>query len=185
MLPEGWKVKYSKTHNNRPYYFNEVTGVTQWDPPSSSANDYTNNTTTTATNKVHVYHLLIKHAGSRRPSSWRQEVITCSESEALEEIKSIRSQIYASELGIFEAFKHKAGERSDCSSAKRSGDLGFFGPGEMQSKWRELYKTKFIYQHTLFLCLESFEDASFALKVNELSGPIKSDSGVHLIYRVK
>ena len=32
--------------------------------------------------------------------------------------------------------------------------------------------------------LESFEDAAFALKVNELSGPVKSDSGIHLIYRV-
>jgi parvulin-like peptidyl-prolyl isomerase len=32
--------------------------------------------------------------------------------------------------------------------------------------------------------LESFEDAAFALKVNELSGPVRSDSGIHLIYRV-
>lgn len=129
MLPEGWKVKYSKTHNNRPYYFNETTGITQWDPPTGQEHASAN-----ASNKVHVHHLLIKHAGSRRPSSWRQEVITCSEAEALEEIKAIRSQIYASELGVFEAFKVKAGERSDCSSAKRGGDLGYFGPGEMQSK---------------------------------------------------
>lgn len=117
--------------------------MTQWDPPSANTT-IINDTTTTSANKVHVYHLLIKHAGSRRPSSWRQEVITCSESDALEEIKLIRSQIYASELGIFEAFKLKAGERSDCSSAKRGGDLGFFGPGEMQSKCSVLYNTMFI-----------------------------------------
>ena len=36
----------------------------------------------------------------------------------------------------------------------------------------------------LFFALESFEDAAFALKPGELSGPIKSDSGIHLIYRV-
>lgn len=127
MLPQGWSVKYSKSHNNRPYYFNETTGVTQWDPPTiTSTND--------SKAKVHVYHLLVKHAGSRRPSSWRQERITCTESEALEEIRAIRAEIYASELGVFEALKQKAAERSDCSSAKRGGDLGYFGPGEMQSK---------------------------------------------------
>lgn len=130
MLPAGWKVKYSKTHNNRPYYFNETTGITQWDPPVADEAVKSNKS---PSNKVHVHHLLIKHCNSRRPSSWRQEVITCSESEALEEIKRIRSEIYEADDGIFEAFKVKAGERSDCSSAKRGGDLGYFGLGEMQS----------------------------------------------------
>jgi peptidyl-prolyl cis-trans isomerase NIMA-interacting 1 len=130
MLPSGWQVKYSKSHNNRPYYFNSSTGVTQWELPSSeSCEDEKSNST-----KVHVFHLLVKHSGSRRPSSWREEVITCSESEALQEIRELRSEIYASQFGVFEAFKAKAAERSDCSSAKRGGDLGFFGPGEMQSK---------------------------------------------------
>lgn len=129
MLPAGWQVKYSKSQNNRPYYFNSSTGVTQWEAPVASEGS-----AAPSGNKVHVYHLLAKHSGSRRPSSWRQEVITCSESEALTEIRQIRSEIYSSELGIFEAFKIKAAERSDCSSAKRGGDLGFFGPGEMQSK---------------------------------------------------
>ena len=132
MLPEGWSVKYSKSHNNRPYYFNETTGVTQWDPPTDPAtsNSHPNGS------KVHAYHILVKHANSRRPSSWRQERITCTENEALEEIRAIRSQIFSSEIGVFEAFKLKAAERSDCSSAKRGGDLGYFGPGEMQSKFK-------------------------------------------------
>lgn len=131
MLPEGWSVKISKTHNNRPYYFNETTGVTQWDPPTAAA--------APSSSKVHVYHLLVKHANSRRPSSWRQERITCTESEALEEIRAIRSQIFSSPAGVFEAFKFRAAERSDCSSAKKGGDLGYFGPGEMQSKNRYCY----------------------------------------------
>lgn len=134
MLPNGWVVKYSKTHNNRPYYFNELTGVTQWEPPTSASQ----NSSSTPKNKVHVYHLLVKHAGSRRPSSWRQETITCSEAEALDEIRAIRSQIFTSEMGVFDAFKLKAAERSDCSSAKRGGDLGYFGPGEMQSNQKSL-----------------------------------------------
>lgn len=32
--------------------------------------------------KIRCLHLLVKHAGSRRPSSWREENITRSEDEA-------------------------------------------------------------------------------------------------------
>ena len=149
MLPQGWSVKYSKSHNNRPYYFNETTGVTQWDPPTSP-----NTSTNPSKTKVHVYHLLVKHSGSRRPSSWRQEQITCTESEALEEIRAIRAEIYASELGVFEALKEKAAERSDCSSAKRGGDLGYFGPGEMQSK-ETTFNILYLYTYLYTLILSS------------------------------
>ncbi|KAI9190602.1 uncharacterized protein BJ171DRAFT_543799 [Polychytrium aggregatum] len=44
----------------------------------------------------------------------------------------------------------------------QDGDLGFFGPGAMQP---------------------AFESATFALQVGELSGPVESDSGIHLILR--
>ena len=71
---------------------------------------------------------------SRRPASWRQDPITITEAEALEECRQLRAQIYGSEEGVFEALKAVARVRSDCSSAKRDGDLGFFGRGEMQSK---------------------------------------------------
>lgn len=53
---------------------------------------------------------------------------------------------------------------SDCSSAKRGGDLGPFGRGTMQ---------------------KPFEDAAFGLKVGELSGIIETESGLHLIERLK
>lgn len=51
---------------------------------------------------------------------------------------------------------------SDCSSAKRGGDLGYFERGQMQ---------------------KPFEDATFALQVGQLSEPVWTDSGVHLILR--
>jgi len=62
------------------------------------------------------------------------------------------------------SFEEIATEFSDCSSAKRGGDLGPFGRGQMQ---------------------KPFEDASFALNVGELSTPVWTDSGVHIIKRVK
>lgn len=71
-----------------------------------------------------------------------------------------RMQIIAGER----SFEEIASEFSDCSSAKRGGDLGPFGHGQMQ---------------------KPFEDASFALEVGELSIPVWTDSGVHIIKRVK
>lgn len=71
-----------------------------------------------------------------------------------------RRQITAGER----TFEELASEFSDCSSAKRGGDLGAFGRGQMQ---------------------KPFEDASFNLQIGELSGPVWTDSGVHIIKRIK
>lgn len=51
---------------------------------------------------------------------------------------------------------------SDCSSARKMGDLGYFGKGDMQKE---------------------FEDAAFQLKPGEMSGVVETASGLHLIER--
>merc|ERR1712072_1073641 len=94
--------------------------------------------------KVRGSHLLVKHKDSRRPASWRQDPITRTKEEALQLLAGYRARIVAKEA----TFEELASEFSDCSSAKKGGDLGMFGPGQMQ---------------------KPFEDATFALQVGELS----------------
>ena len=83
-------------------------------------------------------------------------------SSALSELQTYESKIKSSS-SLASAFSKYASERSDCSSFKHGGDFGYFGRGMMQ---------------------QAFEDASFALEVGQMSGPISTDSGYHLIYRI-
>lgn len=108
--------------------------------------------------QVQCSHLLVKHQQSRRPSSWREEEITRTKDEALDLVKSYREQIVSGRA----SFAELAQKYSDCSSARRGGDLGPFGRGAMQ---------------------RPFEQAAFALKVGELSEPVTTDSGIHIILR--
>ncbi len=59
-------------------------------------------------------------------------------------------------------FEELAQSLSKCPSGKQGGDLGAFGRGQM---------------------VKSFEDAAFSLGVNEVSPPVRTQFGYHLIQR--
>jgi parvulin-like peptidyl-prolyl isomerase len=61
-----------------------------------------------------------------------------------------------------EAFAKYAAERSDCGSFAQGGDLGMFGPGEMQKQ---------------------FEDGTRNTEIGKMSPIVISDSGHHIIFR--
>jgi len=147
-----------------PYFYNSVTKTSVWETPDGLTREETAKLpgaeylTRPAT--VRASHLLVKHSGSRNPSSWRETKITRSKAEAVEILQGYKTQID----GSHEKFAQLAKEFSDCSSARKGGDLGAFGPGQMQ---------------------KPFEDATFALKIGEMSDVVETDSGVHLILRTE
>jgi len=116
-------------------------------------------------NQVRVLHLLVKHTGSRNPVSRRtQQRITLPKEEAHEILRNYHTEL--SKLTgepLLVAFARASGNRSDCSSYRKLGDLGNFGRGQMQ---------------------RPFEEASFALNEYEMTDIVDTDSGSHLILRI-
>ncbi|KAL0885412.1 hypothetical protein Bca101_009394 [Brassica carinata] len=123
--------------------------------------------------QVKASHILIKHQGSRRKASWKDPegkiIMTTTREAAVEQLKSIREDIVSGKAN----FEDVATRVSDCSSAKRGGDLdrsyaesvldvdcvvsGPFGRGQMQ---------------------KPFEEATYALKVGDISEIVDTDSGI-------
>mmetsp|Transcript_76122 Transcript_76122/g.152942 ORF Transcript_76122/g.152942 Transcript_76122/m.152942 type:complete len:215 (-) Transcript_76122:454-1098(-) len=162
-LPEGWDE--ARTADGRTYYKNHLAKTTQWDFPCSSNKRARSEESSEV---VRVRHVLFKHSGSRNPSSWRTENITLSKASATKELELMHKALVESEKGgttLDFRFAKFAEGRSDCNSGKagRGGDLGLFGRGKMQP---------------------AFEVVAFALCVGGLSGPVDTDSGVHLILRI-
>lgn len=97
-----------------------------------------------------------------RPASWKdpngESIKNRSQQDAIARLTEIRAQVGDSP----ETFAEVARRESDCGSAQNGGDLGDFGRGQMQ---------------------KPFEDATFALKVGEVSQIIHTDSGEHIILR--
>jgi len=84
-LPPNWEVRQS-TSKNLPYYFNTLDKVSRWEPPEGTdtdtlkvyiGNHHTPSITKPASvvvpeGKIWAAHLLVKHSGSRNPTSWKE-----------------------------------------------------------------------------------------------------------------
>ncbi|MCJ1359348.1 MAG: hypothetical protein MMC33_009350 [Icmadophila ericetorum] len=172
-LPRDWEVRHSNS-KNLPYYFNSVTKESRWDPPAGTDTDALKafmaqhhtatsirpdaQQTNSKEGKIRTAHLLIKHKDSRKPSSWREANITRTKEEAISNLLGHEARIRSGSVSLGQL----AVTESDCSSARKRGDLGFFGRGDMQRE---------------------FEHAAFALKPGEVSHVVETASGVHLIER--
>lgn len=154
-----------------PYYFNATDKVSRWEPPAGTDTEKLkkymalHHSSTSAgaavskpADKIRAAHLLVKHRESRRAASWRESEITRSKEEARAIIKGHEARIKSGDVSLGEL----AITESDCSSARKRGDLGYFGKGDMQRE---------------------FEDAAFALKPGQMSSVVETASGLHLIER--
>ncbi|EGS20349.1 peptidyl-prolyl cis/trans isomerase-like protein [Thermochaetoides thermophila DSM 1495] len=177
-LPPNWEVRMSQS-KGLPYYFNTADKNSRWEPPPGTDTEKLKTYMATyhsvarppapqapaynandRAGKIRCAHLLVKHEESRRPASWREAKITRTKAQALEIIKAYQERIKKGEISLGQL----ALTESDCSSARKYGDLGFFGRGEMQPE---------------------FEEAAFALKVGEISDVVETASGYHLIERLE
>ncbi|KAE9367809.1 peptidyl-prolyl cis/trans isomerase [Stipitochalara longipes BDJ] len=177
-LPAGWEVRHSNS-KNLPYYFNESQKLSRWEPPPGTDTEKLKtymaehhsapeirpeaggpNGNAGNSGKIRASHLLVKHRDSRRPSSWREAEIKRTKEEAMSIILGHEARIRSGQTSLGQL----AVSESDCSSARKMGDLGFFGKGDMQKE---------------------FEDAAFQLKPGEVSHVVETASGLHLIERLE
>ena len=74
------------------------------------------------------------------------------------------AQAVMEQLKKGESFGKIAQEKSLCPSKKKGGDLGLFGHGQM---------------------VREFEQVAFALQKGEMSQPVKTEFGYHIIKRLE
>lgn len=86
------------------------------------------------------------------PDEVKASHILVKEEEKIQELKN--------KIDAGDSFEEIAKEHSQCPSCQAGGDLGFFGKGKM---------------------VPEFERVSFELSVGDISDPVKTDFGYHLI----
>ena len=102
---------------------------------------------------IHVRHILVRVKGSAGAQKTGKPELT--ENDALEKAKAIRQRLVAGE-----DFAKVAREESDDASAGKGGDLGELGHGRS---------------------VPQFEAAAFALKPGDISEPVRTPYGYHII----
>ena len=114
--------------------------------------------------QVRCLHILRKHSESRNPRSWRNpsKPITRPKDDAMKDLEILRKKIVAAPFARA-IFEEAAKQTSDCTSASKGGDLGWFKKGKMTP---------------------AFEQCAFHLDINELSSVVTTPSGAHLILRI-
>jgi len=107
-----------------------------------------------AAKKLNASHILIQHADSKRAA----EGITRSKEEALQRAKDVAAKAQAQDAD----FATLARQFSDGPSKQNGGDLGNFLPQQM---------------------IPEFSAATSQLKIGEVSGPVETQFGYHIILR--
>ncbi|KAJ1446048.1 hypothetical protein M885DRAFT_547845 [Pelagophyceae sp. CCMP2097] len=163
-LPAPWRWAESRSTRGEWYCLNDKTGERRWSLPGAAGEKSSKDDAGGKDDvpKVAVRHILVKHAASRRPTSWRQAVVEISKGDARKELERIHRAVAKADDRAAEMARI-AKLRSDCPSAAKGGLLKPFGAGELD---------------------KAFEAAAFLLGPGELSPIVDTDSGLHIIFRL-
>merc|ERR1712048_156944 len=115
----------------------------------------------TGPGEVHVFHILKKYAGLRRPETWQGKTATCTKAKAKLVLDNLRKRLISS-VTVQQTFVELAREHSDDESAQRGGDLGSVDSGSLARQLGQV---------------------AFSLAKGELSEVFESDQGLHLMLR--
>lgn len=111
--------------------------------------------------EVHLYHILKKYKGARKPETWKGGDINLTKGKAKLVVENLRKRLVASQT-LEQLFVELARDHSDDPTCKNGGDLGLVEHGALQPK---------------------VEEVGFGLQSNELSEVFEDEFGVHLLYR--
>eukprot|EP00746_Dinoflagellata_sp_MGD_P007181 gnl/MRDRNA2_/MRDRNA2_114165_c0_seq1.p1 gnl/MRDRNA2_/MRDRNA2_114165_c0~~gnl/MRDRNA2_/MRDRNA2_114165_c0_seq1.p1 ORF type:complete len:148 (+),score=34.07 gnl/MRDRNA2_/MRDRNA2_114165_c0_seq1:94-537(+) len=119
------------------------------------------------------FHILIKHAESRNPTSYRtsESTASLSKADAHKELEGIHQKLTTKidegiePMALIEAFKEEATARSDCGSFRNGGDLGA------------------LFQSKMPPGTESLAPVIFSCAPIHLTGIVDTQSGSHIILR--
>lgn len=111
-LPHGWKKVDSKSRPGKSYFLHLKSGEKTWKlshvhakerefrhkakaKAAASSSSSKKHSSSSKSESVHALHILVKHADSRRPSSWRQESVTRKKAVAVAKVEGIREKLVA------------------------------------------------------------------------------------------
>jgi NIMA-interacting peptidyl-prolyl cis-trans isomerase 1 len=143
----------------------ENTAAPRAGPPLVKKAKVETKATMTLGEKIRCRHILLKHKDVKKPvDDVRRRPVKRTKDLAEKELRAVLMELLR-DPAIFPA---RARAISECATALKggemAGDLGWFGRGSSKQP-------------------KAFEDAAFALEVNEISDVVLTESGVHIIQR--
>ena len=212
MIPQSsWEVRLSNSRGVH-YFYNTLTQESVWDPPSELTKEQIDallgaSNLGSKPKEVRASHILVKHSGSRRPSSWKEASPTLRSTvphrarrgSFLFLFLSINLSLTMHPGGPLLFFLFFSVGQPNITRSKEEAIAILRGYqaeiGGSRDKFGALAREHSdcsSHDHDGDLgrfgsgqMQKPFEDAAFGLRVGEISGIVETQSGVHLILRTE
>ena len=153
-IPAPWQLRECKEHPGRVFYYNPLTNESTWIRPVPMPNTEYDSWPP----MVYIYHILVRHRESKafgRDSAGSHR----TREDAQQKVVNIHRDLVLR----LRDFEDIAKDESDCPESRKDGGcLGWIHRGRMT---------------------RAFNDVAFSLEVGEISKPVETELGWHLIMR--